>query len=243
MSTPQPSALIKVADVHNWNEDQIEQFLKFCDVFYEGEKITVNAGSVAIAETYRNEYPLFGDLLDRAGTGITEKNFDKNRQKFVMRISTIIRTFKNAVMAKPNLITPKMVVENFGKTHFQWMQKSYGSNGIPKDVPAVILQSTKDLGINVETVHAEITPSVRLQRASEKVIHIYDMLADSIDLKDIEKLSVKDRLTYLQKLSFVQTSKAKQKTNINFIKTNTKTGSKEELESALLDFTQDNEEE
>lgn len=79
--------------------------------------------------------------------------------------------------------------------------------------------------------------------AINNVIEIYNKLSASISEEDIKKMSVKERIGALQKLSYIHQTTKKFKPNLNFIKINTKEATAESLESALLDFNKDDNEE
>ena len=86
---------------------------------------------------------------------------------------------------------------------------------------------------------AQLSPGDRLLATIEKVADVYDMVANSISQEEIDKMNVKDKINALKNLSYIhQTSKAF-KPNVNFIKINSKTGSTEDLEQALLDFNEE----
>lgn len=83
-----------------------------------------------------------------------------------------------------------------------------------------------------------------LVRATNKIIDIYNKIAESIEDKDIRKMDIKTKINALQKLSFLNKSTEKIKpSNMNFIKIDTTKKSAEQLEDALLKFNSEEDDE
>lgn len=82
-----------------------------------------------------------------------------------------------------------------------------------------------------------------LVRATNKIIDVYNKIAVSITDEDIVRMKGMDKINALQKLSFLNKSTEKIKaSNMNFIKIVTKDKSAKQLEDALLNFDDQEEE-
>lgn len=100
---------------------------------------------------------------------------------------------------------------------------------------------------NVSAPMIAVTPSNAgevLATASQKVIALYEQLANSIKEDDFRKMTIKEKINALQKLSYIHNTQKKMKPpSLNFIKLNVKESTPQALEEALLDFNKEGDEE
>jgi len=83
-----------------------------------------------------------------------------------------------------------------------------------------------------------------LLNAINRVIHVYNKVAESITEEEIKEMKTSDKILALQKLSYIHaaTKKTPSKTNMNFFKINSTKASVEDLEAAIINVNQPDEE-
>lgn len=224
--------LLREVEVASWDNEWFSEFFIFCEFFYnENGKIVVNNDTVTAAYQYRDSSWFLDEMLERIDRPV-EDNV-KWKPKFYMRLNVLMRTVINGIKKKPEILSPVLVEKYRGKFQNDWMNKIYDGSGKPK---TTVVEITPTAEKEIIPSQGDILPSQRLQEAMGKVADIYDMIAGTITMKDIKGMNVKDKINALNKLSYIHNTTKKFKPSMNFIKINTKTGSKEELEQALLTF-------
>jgi len=228
--------IIKELDINMWDDKTFSEFFLFSDFFFgEDGKLNVNPSTVGVAEQYQDSSLFIKEMLTRIDYPLTSEVV-WNRRKFFMRLNVMFRMVKKAIEKRPELLLPSLVIKQFNKKQYRWMNNLYNPDGI---VRMVTITEERRLA---RTSANEITPSERLQEAMSKVADVYDMIAGTITEKEIKAMNVKDRINALNKLSYIHATQKKFKPNMNFIKINTKSGSAEQLENELLNFANDDEE-
>lgn len=240
MAKPEKEILIKQEDLDKWDEKKYKEFFLFIDFFYGKDgKLHATKEAVLAAQQYKMASPFFAEVLEKIDVPYNPKEPELwNYRKFFMKLQTYIRVIKNKIIKNPSVLLPSLAEEQLSKLHCAWMLPYYEKDGTPKKIVTLTTKPKELLTID----GSEISPGQKLINAIGKVADVYDMIADSISYDDIQRLDTKDKINALQKLSYLYTAMKKTPPkNMNFIKINTKTGGKEELENALLDFGNDEE--
>ncbi len=81
-----------------------------------------------------------------------------------------------------------------------------------------------------------------LSQALGKVASLYNQIAESITEEDIAMMSTKDKINALGKLAYVHTMSKKTKANVKIFNLNPSKASVEELENALININNEDEE-
>lgn len=225
--------MIREIDISKWNDLEFKEYFIFAEFFYKQGKIIATEETAQAAYQYAEASAFIGEMLTRINRPIIAGE-EWNRRQFYMRLNSTLRTVNMYMKKHPEMLLQSIVIENRMKTHCQWMNDLYDAEGNVKKVEEAP-------PMNLSVVEG-VQPASVLLEAMQRVANVYNALANSITEADIKKLDVKDRISALQKLSYIHTSAKKFKPNLKFTKINIKTGSKEELEEALLDFNNDDEE-
>lgn len=241
MVTETKEILMRTEEMDSWDDKKFSDFFVFQDFFYGKDgKIHATKEIVQAVQQYKLASPFIVEMLEKINVPLDPKKPEEwNYRKFFMKLQVIIRVVKNRIKGKPGILLPSLVKAQLEKKHCEWMKEVYENDGTPKLITALTNKKPKDLLILPDE---EISPGQKLINAIGKVADVYDMIAGSIKPEDIQRLDTKDKINALQKLSYLYSAMKKTPPkNLNFIKINTKTGGKEELESALLDFGNDEE--
>ena len=91
-----------------------------------------------------------------------------------------------------------------------------------------------------DVVVTPVNASEVLVGAVNKVIEVYNKIASSITDTDIKKMKPSEKILALQKLSYLHTATKKMRpTSLKFLQINTDKKSASELESAILNFDEE----
>lgn len=151
----------------------------------------------------------------------------------VMQLSSIVGRF---LKENPGLMTESMLevtnrIPRFKSlsAHFKVVQTDTGAIVIePNNAVEYIPQAVK-------SANAE----VGLMEVVLKTTNVINIILDSINPRDIKSMETKDKIAALQKLSFIFTHSKQVKGNTNtFNKINIVNASKDDLEKAVMEFTQ-----
>ena len=227
--------LYKGDDVELWDDKKFNDYYIFLD-FLVGKdgKVHVTRDAVHAAQKFKLASPMISEILERIDVPLNMRDPDVwNYRKFYMRLQTVIRIVNTRLKVKPSLLIPALVKRERVKAHCAWMNDFYDEENIPKQsLPAPKRRANSKPLLVLEE---DISPAQKLINAIDKVANIYNLIADSIEQEDIDRLDVKDKINALQKLSYLYGAMKKTPPkNLKVININTKTGSKEELEEALL---------
>lgn len=214
-------------DLANWGESDYLTFLQFYAVFTkttdEGTKYSpTQAAWLKAHEFLKDENHPFNEFLYRIDYFPTnaEASFRKFFTKFMFMWTRVLKY----IQKNPSLVTDNMraFIEKYP--------------GIAWSLKQVEVVETK-LGIEVVKGQNPTVASVeeKTATAAYKVVNFLERLVDSIDDKDIKKLSVRDRATIASRLvpAIAALKGVKVGTQI-FNQINIHSQSREELEASLL---------
>lgn len=230
-------------DILKWDESKCHEVMLFCTFFYDEDtgKITPTRECLIAAEQYSDSSEVFKDMLAIINYPSSTEPFKKN--KVYLKLLPIFRSFQLTIKKFPEKLLPTTVTTFWFKKQFEWLHDVYKEDGTVKPTPVVVTpiqeennnKNSKVVVLTSETYNA----SLRLQEATQKLIELYNGIVDSISIKEIQKLSAKDKILALNKLSFINTSVKKTKHTAKILNIDPTKATKEDLESNLLDFGED----
>ncbi len=236
---PETKPVYKMEEVLEWEPYFFKSYFDFIGLFYIGENSKFNLTRAGVEQAIRlaqTNYS-FQDFLLKIDA--PWKPEDKLNRRFQMRLIAIINIVKRSVISKPEILPKEVIKENYEKKYCEWLKEIYYNDGTSRSAKTSIQIATEQFNA-VNPVVPESANGV-LAEAMGRVADIYNKIAISVTDKEIKGMDVKDRISALQKLSYIHNTTKKFKPNMNFIKINTTQASAEKLESALLSFNDDEE--
>lgn len=233
--------LLKGDDLLTWTSQRFEEFFVFLDFFYVDGKMSIQTDTVRMLEEYSRSGAACSEFMSRIGiTASMLEDEPKLKPKFRLRLSSMLLTVKRYLTkTNPGALSPITAKRCRFKMQYQWMREFYNDEGAVRYKPQV---NTTDI-VSRETPLVEDAPLVsRMQRAVEGVVSIYEAIASSITKEEINRLPLKDKLSALNKLSYIHAATGKMKTPVRFTQINIKSAGKEELEKQLLGLGEDDDE-
>lgn len=219
-------------EVLQWNKKQIDEIFVIFDFCYKDHKFNVTRETILAFEQYQNSSELLKDILKRINRFSTDEDF--NPKSFYMRMNTVLRMVKMSIVQKPELMSPVTVDRVRLKPEYKWIDVLYDSNGTPK---GEIIEPETSLIAAPENALSRAQND--MAGALSNVANVYSMIAGSITLAEIQKLKTMDKINALKSLSYIHSSVGKFRGSVKFTKINITKGTKEELESAMMDFSDD----
>lgn len=221
-----------INDVAAMSKEELDEMFTILDFCYNDKhKFSVSRETVLALEQYQENSAFLKEILRRIDRFTTDEDF--NVKSFYMRMNTVLRVLKIQITRQPKLLSPLTISRIRLKPEYKWIDLLYDGNGDPKQdnlVPETrIVPSENPLSQS----------QLDLASSLSQVASVYSMIAGSITYEEIQKLKTMEKINSLKLLSYVHNSVGKFKGSMKFTKINITKGSKEELESAMLDFDED----
>lgn len=240
--------MLRQADVAKWEYQKFIDFFTFLDRFYEfkGEgdgKVSVTLLKIQQAELDLKENPegSFAEFMWRINQW-TEPFDGAIHKKFYIRVATLMRIVFQYCKKHPTVIGPEIQEFCKGKVQYQWILENYH---VTKSNTGVEIVQESHIGYQGNSMNMGVSSAKadeKMLNAIVKVADVFEMIAGSISKKEIEKMSITQKINSLQKLSFVQNLvKGFKPNSIVFKQMNINKAGKDELEQALLDFNKEGE--
>lgn len=232
----------KLDEIAMWPASKFEDFFVFLDFFWVEGKMIATLDVILMLEEYSKAGSSCAEYVHRIGMyTLNGEMSNPDRHKYRMRLGTMYRLVQKYLKEKaPGVLSPITAKKYRFKVQYEWLRELYDDNGNVKFVSQN----------EPETVHGDVVPvsqetqivpqqgplSQRLLGAIEKVITVYEAIAESITIEDIKKMKATEKVAALNKLSYIHTNFGKMKTPVKFTQINIGKASKEELEKQMLDF-------
>lgn len=242
--------LFKADDILIWTPQKFEEFFTFLEFFWDEGKMIVKQDTILMLEEYSASGSSCAEFMARIDMPITEGIEMKmpDKQKFRLRLGTMYRMVKKYLESvNPGALSPLTAKKCRFKPQYEWMRTLYKDDGTIKYNPQKFDEDFDENEVNersqsteIETVQptaliSDLPLNQRLINAIDKVINVYEAIAGSITMEEIQKLPLKEKIAALNKLSYIHAATGKSKlppgriTQINF-----NTAGKEDLEKAML---------
>lgn len=229
----EPDKVMSQQDILLMNKEQLDEIFNILDFCYDKEthKYKVTRETILALEQYQDNSELLRDILKRINRYSTDEDF--NPKSFYMRMNTILRVLKLGINKQPDLLSPLTVSRVRLKPEYKWVDVLYDGNGAPRQ--NILIPETHVMPVESPINQAQAD----MASALTQVANVYTMIAGSITYEEIQKLKTMDKINALKSLSYIHSSVGKFRGSMKFTKINITKGNKEELESAMLDFSDD----
>lgn len=217
-------------DIESWPTDKYLDFFRFFSFFIDDGVVKVTDEKRAEMEKYFEipHHP-YHEFLWRINCFVL--NPKATSKMFYNRLAASQRLIGMYLKENPSIISGEMRDVLSTNVKFQWMlpEKQPG-------LPSTDLIDPANMPTDIQTTDITITNTLT------KTAGVFNEIVDSIKRKDINSLSLKEKISALKSLSFIFTQVRQMKpeskvfNNINIIK-----ASREDLEKAVLNFGEDNE--
>lgn len=227
-------------ELSKWTTEKFSDFYKWTDWFYNAEKgkDAVNSFTIGAMNAYCKKNPdhVWNEFWHR--TAFKMKNGDWDGISGNARYMIMVRVVNNYVKANPVVLSQETIDSLKKKKNFSWVLECFKDTTLRIGAEIVEVSNKGITGTKPDNMSRVESPEKRLLEAMGKIANIYEMVASSITKKQIESMSVKDKIAALQKLSYVHQATRNFKPNsIIFNKINIHKDGREELEKAILDFS------
>jgi hypothetical protein len=226
-------------EVAEWKEKQFLDFFEFVEHFCEERKGTV---SVIVTkekwakaeEVLSLPYHPWQEILYRIDRLTKDTRFHSG--SIYIRIAAYNRAVLGYLKNNPAAVTDAMRKAIEPNPRLNWCLSHY-KDATTKIGAEIVLPATTDAtGVYPKPI-AQRSPDRMMLEGQLHVFNLFEIIAASIKPKDVKDLDVRDKISALQKLSFIFNAAKSFKANSQtFINLNVHSAKKEELEKALLDF-------
>lgn len=223
-------------DVQLWSHDRLMDFFRFVTYFMDGDVVRPTGKNRGWLETEMAVHPThpWAEFMWRINV------FTRNRQgtdrKFYYRLSATMRLIGMYVKSNPALMTDEMRGLLGKNPRLNWIIPHFKAVKTRLGPEVVVPDTRMTVGFQKETTKA-LNPEVSYMESMLKAANVFDMIVTSIRKSEIAEMTVKDKVNALSKLSFVFSQARNMKPNSQVFKQiNVYKASKEELETAIMDF-------
>lgn len=235
--------LLTKDDFFIWTPQKFEEFFVFLEFFYPANKWEATEDTIRMVDEYSKSGATCQEFVERIGMSIEGVEISTPfRAKYRGRVFSMARTMRHYLeKISPGALSPITAAKYRYKAQHEWLRELYDDDGKVKfknqDIDIILPDASKTLEKTLEI--ADTPMNVRLLGAIEKVITVYETIASSVTLEDIQKMKPMDKISALNKLSYLHQALGKTKIPTKFTQININNASKEDLEASLLDAGQE----
>lgn len=234
-------------DFMMWGPQKFDEFFVFLEFFWSGHKWEATEDIIRTVEEYASSGAACREYVERIGMSLPEGGMTAPfKNKYRLRVTRMLLSMRNYLQEKnPGALSPITAKKYRYKVQYEWLRELYDDDG---KVKFVNQEPEKVTVTEVETVSPEtqllsggVPVNARLLSAIEKVITVYETIAGSVTMEDIKKMKPMDKISALNKLSYLHAALGKSKISTKFTQINVNTSSKEDLEKSLIQMSDDEE--
>ncbi len=214
----------------------IFQFIEhFCEERRGTLSVVVTKEKWALAEKVLDlPYHPWQEILYRIDRLTKDTRF--NSGSIYIRIAAYNRAVLGYLKNNPAAITDEMRKVLEPNPRLNWCLKHYDDKQSALGTDLVLPHTSDTTGTFPKPI-SQRSPDKIMLEGQLHVFNLFELLAKSIKEKDLKDLDVRDKISALQKLSFIFSVSSKFKANSQtFINLNVQAAKKEDLEKAILDF-------
>lgn len=232
-------------DIVDWGNTKLLAFLRFVDFFTENGKFNCSISRVTEARL-RGEDELFWDeFLERIN--VIQGIDDGTSLKFRLRLTSLARIPLSWIKSNLHAVTPEMMEIMQKNPRLSWASSAFklvttetGAQVVERDNDEKTDPRIKNENPAMSNVSA---PLVKFEQAKMNMLTLLMDLSKSIPKSELNKMSVKDKITAFDKL-LNTAAKIIGKTHPNsivFQQINVNKASREELEKSFLSYAESQE--
>ena len=233
-------------DVEQWKESQFLSLFEFIEHVCEARKGTISVVVtkekwLAVEKVLDLPYHPWQEILYRLDRLTKDTRF--NAGSCYIRIAAMNRSVLGYLKNNPAAITETMRKSIEPNPRLNWCLRNFADKTTKIGAEVVELAKVDATGSYPKPI-GQRSPDRIMLEGQLKVFSIFEMIAKSINSKDIKEMDVRDKISALQKLSFIFNVASRFKANSQtFINLNVNAAKREDLEKALLDFGRHKEQE
>jgi hypothetical protein len=232
-------ALPRRREVAEWKEQQFLDFINFIEHFCEPKRgtlsvIVTKAKWEAAEKTLDLPYHPWQEILYRIDRLTKDTRF--NAGSIYIRIAAYNRAVLGYLKNNPAAVTDEMRKKIEPNPRLNWCLKQF-TDTTTKIGTDIVLPHTTDATGSYPKPIAHRSGEKMMLEGQMRVFNLFEIIAGSIKAKEVKELDVRDKISALQKLSFIFNAAKSFKANSQtFINLNVNAAKREDLEKALLDF-------
>ena len=228
------------AELGNWPTQKFFSFLDFCNHFMilekGGHRISITTEKIREMEKImRGPTHPYQEFLFRINQFSTDP--ESTQRKFLYKHGAFMRNVLGYLKMNPAIITEEMRAIIEPNNRFNWCLRLTKLQMTRVGAEVIVPDTLDNVMYKKKQVQSPNADKMLIDSLI-KVANVFDMIAGSIKKKDIESMTPSQKIMALSKLSFVHaTARNFKPGSAVFQKINVFQAGKEELESALLDFS------
>lgn len=235
-------------EVAEWTEKNFLDYLSFIEHFCQVNPKTQDISVIvtkekwAIAEKVLTmPFHPYQEILYRIDRLTKDTKFHAG--SVYIRIAAYNRAVLGYLKNNPAAVSDDMRKIIEPNPRLNWCLKHYKDVETQIGAEVVLPDSADNTGQFTKPI-TQRSPDKIMLEGQLQMFNLIELIAKSIKPTDIKDLDVRDKISALQKLSFVYNTAAKFKANSQtFINLNVQSAKRDELENALLDFSKHKEQE
>lgn len=229
-------------DLSEWNTRKFLLFLEFCELFMvrEGDdfKISITEDRLKHAERFLAvPHHAFQEFLWRVNQFSTD--VDSTPRKFFYKHAAFMRQVLGYLKLNPAAITDEMRSIIVPNPRYNWCLKHTKVQTLRSGAEVVVADTLDNVSHQKHQVQAPNAEKMLVDAIIETT-NLYSLIAKSVTKNDIKELKPMEKISALQKLSFVLSTAQKWKpTALVFKQLNIHSAGKDDLEKAILNFAEE----
>lgn len=235
-------------EIADWPESQFLSFFEFIEHFCSFNKrvdtisVIVTKEKWAIAEKVLDlPYHPWQEILYRIDRLTKDTKFHSG--SIYIRIAAYNRAVLGYLKNNPAAVTDAMRKAIEPNPRLNWCLKHYDDKETKIGAEIVLPHTTDATGSYPKPI-AQRSPDKIMLEGQLQVFNLFEMIAKSVKANEIKDMDVRDKISALQKLSFIfNVAKSFKANSQTFINLNVNAAKREDLEKALLDFGKHKEQE
>jgi hypothetical protein len=233
-------------DLAEWKEGQFLDYLLFVEHFCQVNPKTNDISVIVTKEKWLQAektldlpYHPWQEYLYRIDRLTKDTKFHAG--SCYIRIAAFNRSVLGYLKNNPAAVTDKMRAAIEPNPRLNWCLKHFKVE--EHGGADIVMPETSDTTGKFVAPISQRSPDKVMLEGQLQVFNLFELIAKSIKASDIKDLDVRDKISALQKLSFIFNVSAKFKANSQtFINLNVNAAKREDLEKTLLDYAKHKEE-
>ena len=228
----------------DWSDTKWLAFVKFIDFWVEEGSFRITKEKMEIAEERAKDEPYWEEFNVRLDKSTKDEKM--TNKSFQMRLMAFARNPLSWLKENQYAVTPEMLSLMKGNPRMEWALDPIKEVTSKSGVPHIALDKDDVTNEIIKNPTPQVTnpksPLVMYEQGLMDLAGLFKSLTSGIKASELKKMSAKDRLNIANKLfgSLNKAFSGKSPSTVVFKQMNVNNATKEDLEKAMLDYSQSN---